>query len=89
MIPQTQSTHLFAEVDWRNRLKVGGVPVRVNAFRTPSRSSHFESLPTAPSAASGISKTVDRSTRNIANWSSYLPADCIEVMVSLGWDRTT
>ncbi len=31
---------------------------------------------------------VDRSANNIANWSSYLPADCVAVMVSLGWDRT-
>jgi hypothetical protein len=32
---------------------------------------------------------VDRSANNIANWSTYLPADCVAVMVSLGWDRTT
>jgi hypothetical protein len=32
---------------------------------------------------------VGRSTENIADWTSYLPADCIETMVSLGWDHTT
>jgi hypothetical protein len=30
-----------------------------------------------------------RSANNIADWSSYLPADCVDAMVSLGWDRTT
>jgi|GEM_PF-4028156 len=30
-----------------------------------------------------------RSTENIADWASYLPAECIETMVSLGWDHTT
>jgi len=32
--------------------------------------------------------TVDRSAKNIETWSAYLPADCVAVMVSLGWDRT-
>ncbi len=32
--------------------------------------------------------TVDRSAKNIESWSAYLPADCVAVMVSLGWDRT-
>ena len=32
---------------------------------------------------------VGRSTENIADWTSYLPADCVETMVSLGWDHTT
>jgi hypothetical protein len=27
--------------------------------------------------------------KNIAAWSSYLPADCVDLMVSPGWDRTT
>ena len=35
------------------------------------------------------SPTADRSAQNIAGWSSYLPADCVAVMVSLGWDHTT
>lgn len=90
MNPQTRSsTHLFTEIDWRNRFEVDGLPVRINAFRPPSGVSRFENSPPAPVAANGIGETANRSTRNITNWSSYLPANCIEVMVSLGWDRTT
>jgi hypothetical protein len=37
----------------------------------------------------GTMVTIDRSARNIADWSSYLPANCVAVMVSHGWDRTT
>jgi hypothetical protein len=35
-----------------------------------------------------VTLTVDRSAKNIESWSAYLPADCVAVMVSLGWDRT-
>jgi len=38
---------------------------------------------------SGTMVSVDRSAKNIAEWSTYLPSDCVAVMVSLGWDRTT
>lgn len=30
-----------------------------------------------------------RSARNILQWMSYLPPDCIERMIAMGWDRTT
>jgi hypothetical protein len=30
-----------------------------------------------------------RSARNIALWSSYLPADCVKTMIDMGWDRST
>ncbi len=30
-----------------------------------------------------------RSARNIADWSSYLPADCVTRMVALGWHQST
>ena len=40
-------------------------------------------------AVRAIGRTVDRSAENIAEWSKYLPMDCIEMMVSRGWDRTT
>lgn len=30
-----------------------------------------------------------RSLRNILNWNSYLPTDCVRMMVSMGWDYTT
>jgi hypothetical protein len=32
---------------------------------------------------------LERSMRNIADWSSYLPQDCVTTMISLGWDRST
>lgn len=30
-----------------------------------------------------------RSARNIETWSAYLPQQCIETMIELGWDRST
>lgn len=30
-----------------------------------------------------------RSQRNISQWSSYLPADCVSTMISMGWDVST
>ncbi len=38
------------------------------------------SLPTAEERA--------RSRRNISQWLSYLPEDCVRSMVNGGWDRT-
>jgi hypothetical protein len=58
----------------------------VKASRSPHWLSRFVTYPTA---ASGIGEKDEQSARNIADWSSYLPADCVDMMVSLGWDRTT
>jgi hypothetical protein len=30
-----------------------------------------------------------RSERNIVQWTSYLPEDCIKAMIAMGWDVTT
>ncbi|MEP6885729.1 MAG: hypothetical protein ABJC66_13360 [Gammaproteobacteria bacterium] len=30
-----------------------------------------------------------RSRQNIEQWSSYLPADCVKAMISMGWDVNT
>ncbi len=30
-----------------------------------------------------------RSENNISQWKSYLPQDCIETMIAMGWDVTT
>lgn len=30
-----------------------------------------------------------RSEKNIVQWTSYLPEDCIRAMVAMGWDVTT
>jgi hypothetical protein len=65
---------------------------RAYAGKDAVRASHWLSrYVTHPAAvaACGISVARERSARNIADWSSYLPADCVEVMVSLGWDRTS
>jgi hypothetical protein len=30
-----------------------------------------------------------RSMHNVAVWRSYLPADCVDTMIAMGWDETT
>lgn len=30
-----------------------------------------------------------RSVKNILEWNTYLPADCVRTMVRMGWDYTT
>jgi hypothetical protein len=32
---------------------------------------------------------VVRSERNILQWMSYLPEDCVRTMIQMGWDLTT
>ena len=32
---------------------------------------------------------VRHSAKNILEWNSYLPADCVRTMVKMGWDYTT
>jgi hypothetical protein len=49
----------------------------------------FHRFVASPAAASRIKAKARRSAKNIDNWSSYLPAECVDAMVSLGWDRTT
>jgi hypothetical protein len=49
----------------------------------------FHRFVASPAAASRIKATARRSAKNIDSWSSYLPAECVDMMVSLGWDRTT
>ena len=42
-----------------------------------------EDLEPLPEAAQ-----VTRSARNIAQWRTYLPMDCVAAMVRQGWDRS-
>jgi hypothetical protein len=42
-----------------------------------------EDLEPLPEAAQ-----VARSARNIAQWRTYLPTDCVAAMVRQGWDRS-
>jgi hypothetical protein len=30
-----------------------------------------------------------RSARNISVWQSYLPPDCVQSMINMGWDHST
>jgi len=62
---------------------------RIKAVRTPHWLSGFVTSPAAAATSWVASPTEDRAAKNIATWSSYLPADCIGTMISLGWDRTT
>ena len=32
---------------------------------------------------------VARSERNVGEWMSYLPQDCVETMIRMGWDIST
>jgi len=73
-----------------NRTRQGPLPMTPIGSLTPSRrmsdarttryAGTIQSPRTMP--------TVDRSAKNIETWSAYLPAECVAVMVSLGWDRT-
>lgn len=52
-------------------------------------------LPTeSPDAAAPVEVSVStagaaRSNENISQWMSYLPADCVDTMIEMGWDVTT
>lgn len=46
---------------------------------------HGQAPARTPSRAAGIA----RSAKNILEWNSYLPLDCVKTMVRMGWDRTT
>jgi|HubBroStandDraft_1064217.scaffolds.fasta_scaffold731626_2 hypothetical protein len=35
------------------------------------------------------SALIARSERNVREWMSYLPQDCIESMIRMGWDLST
>lgn len=54
-----------------------------------------ESLPESSDAAEAAASTslqaydAARSQQNIAQWSSYLPDDCVKAMISMGWDVST
>ena len=39
-------------------------------------------------SAARIDVESDHSMQNVLSKSGYLPQDCIDVMISLGWDRT-
>lgn len=50
----------------------------------PAELSDTRSLHAAPTDAD-----VARSDSNVLQWMSYLPEDCINTMIAMGWDVTT
>jgi hypothetical protein len=69
------------------RASQGPLPMTPIGRAMPTRRSSDVRV-THQSPAAMRTTTVDRSAKNIENWSAYLPAECVAVMVSLGWDRT-
>jgi hypothetical protein len=43
---------------------------------------------TSSSGAERVAE-IARSERNILEWMSYLPEDCVSAMIRMGWDVTT
>jgi hypothetical protein len=43
----------------------------------------------APIEATFSNADIARSEENILQWMQYLPADCIQSMIRMGWDVTT
>jgi hypothetical protein len=43
----------------------------------------------APAGARVGNAELVRSEENILRWMAYLPQDCIEAMIRMGWDVTT
>jgi hypothetical protein len=64
-------------------------------MKTSTVVQHFVELLGDPSEATapvGVSVNEDyaaRSEENIQKWMSYLPEDCINTMIEMGWDVTT
>jgi hypothetical protein len=40
-------------------------------------------------SAKKITADNERSERNVRLWSSYLPPECVNAMIRMGWDRST
>jgi hypothetical protein len=43
----------------------------------------------APIEAAVSDAAIARSEENILRWMQYLPADCIQTMIRMGWDLST
>jgi hypothetical protein len=46
-------------------------------------------LPTTSSIDAHSDADVARSEKNVLEWMTYLPEDCIRTMIQMGWDVTT
>jgi hypothetical protein len=47
------------------------------------------SHPTIAFRSIGGERITARSEENIREWMSYLPQDCVEAMIRMGWDEST
>jgi hypothetical protein len=89
----------MAGIDWGRAFRaqlISSIPTppvvvsrRIAKIRTPHWLSGFLTSPVTAVAPRIVDHADDRSAKNIADWSSYLPANCVDIMISLGWDRTT
>jgi hypothetical protein len=66
-----------------------GVAGRTKAVCTPHWLSGFVTAPGVAAARKVVSPTDERAANPIATWSSYLPANCVEGMVSYDCDHIT
>jgi hypothetical protein len=58
-----------------------------NAFAVIYRSA--SSISEEPTVASPADTVTPRWAKNIFLWSSYLPHDCVQSMIRMGWHHTT
>jgi len=63
------------------------VTIKSAAVRAQLTISHVGTSRAWGGSAQPIRTAAETSVSNIAEWSSYLPADCVAMMVQLGWDR--
>jgi hypothetical protein len=47
-----------------------------------------ESAVAAPLEDQAADADTSRSARNILLWRSYLPKDCVDTMIAMGWDQS-
>jgi hypothetical protein len=45
--------------------------------------------PRCPSNSDAQQAEVARSEENVREWMAYLPQDCVEAMIQMGWDLST
>jgi hypothetical protein len=43
----------------------------------------------APTDSPANEDEITRSAQNIREWMAYLPRNCVETMIRMGWDKTT
>jgi hypothetical protein len=49
----------------------------------------MESADTSPAFSARNAAEIAHSERNVLQWMTYLPQDCIKAMIDMGWDFST